>query len=97
MQEPNRFDDSDAKYLEWLRANPTAFVLNVMKKSKTFKVVMHRASCDYAYWERSALGGVTEREYEKIGSLSATDLEQWAAEKKPAAPFSRCRCLSRPA
>ena len=87
-----RFENDDASYLQWLRENPSGYVLNVRATSDSGYVVLHRATCWSISSDRRAGGAYTGAGYRKICSNDIDELAQAAkTEGRSDGSFSK-RC-----
>ena len=91
-----RFSD-DQGYVEWVKAHPDAFVLNLRQRADPDYVVLHRATC----WTISAAGrgtgAYTQRAYRKVGGVSVEELRAVARQEgRIDGSFSKCCALCEP-
>ena len=66
------FDGDDNRYLEWLRAHPAGYVVNVRRTRSPAYVVLHRATCGWIS-RPVPQGGYTERGYLKYCAETEAD------------------------
>lgn len=74
------FAGNDGKYLAWLSANPTGFVLNTRSQNDPFYMVLHRSNCwtiSSAMGWHTSPGRFTEHAYKKICSDTIEELRGW--------------------
>lgn len=87
-----RFENDDLAYLQWLRDNPSGYVLNVRVTADPGYVVLHRATCASISSDRRAANAYTGAEYRKICSNDIDELARAAkAEGRSDGSFSK-RC-----
>jgi len=89
------FQDNDAGYLLWTKANPNGFVVNTRRRSDPEYLVLHRASCPTVLVHRGMdqnPGGFTERGYQKICGKTVQELRaHLSLETGRSSPFTK-RC-----
>lgn len=88
-----KFIDNDDGYLNWIKANPTGYVVNCDRYPRAAYLVLHRATC------RSISGKPTFGErwttaYIKVCSLDRHELESWA--RREIGGELRLNCLCNP-
>lgn len=84
-------------YLDWVRAHPEGFVLNLRDRADSNYVVLHRAKCWTISDSTKADGAYTERSYRKGGAISVDDLRTIARQEgRIDRSFSKCCALRDP-
>ena len=72
------FDRDDNNYLKWMSQNPSAFVVNTMRRRNSNYFFLHRAKCtSIATTTRLKKGAYTERQFIKVGAVDLNELEKW--------------------
>lgn len=74
------FTNDDASYLEWIRSNPTGYVVNCNNIPSPKYLMLHRATC-HTVSGTPARGKTWTSDYIKLCSLDRQDLELWAKDK----------------
>ena len=71
---------NDAYYLQWIRDNPTAYVVNCYRNPTPTYLILHTARCQMINGH-PARGNTWVKDYIKVFSLSRAELESWAKEE----------------
>lgn len=70
------FDNNESGYLDWVKENPDAYVLNAPKTRTGYPNRLHRANCKTI--QTPARTNYTTTTYKKICSYNRETLEIWA-------------------
>lgn len=74
------FDDDDASYLDWVKAHPGGYVLNVRDRPDPHYVVLHRAMCKTISRDLTNPAGYTGASYRKIVAGTKDALRRGAVQ-----------------
>jgi 5-methylcytosine-specific restriction protein A len=85
------FIDNDQGYLQWIKNNPTGFVLNTGPTEASTYTMLHRSSCDHIA-EYEGLTNTGSRS--KVCSNDASELYDWCRDNRPAIGRFHSQCKS---
>ncbi len=88
------FDGNDNEYLEWMKKNPSYYIVNTHRRKNSDYFVLHKSRCHHISTTASLeKGAYTERNYIKIGTDDLKELETWFRENnnKFEGEFSECK------
>jgi hypothetical protein len=88
-----RFENDDAAYEAWLRANPEGFVINARRHPSPAYLKLHRATCAHISTLQPGYSRWTSGDYLKICGADRTELVRWAVQEVGSQPENRCGCL----
>jgi hypothetical protein len=84
----HEFRDDDQGYLEWLARHNDGYVVNINRSFSATDARLHQADCSELTRDPGE-GKARTGSYIKICSTSASELDQWAAQRVPEA-IRRC-------
>lgn len=84
------FSDAEARYLAWLAANPTGWVVNTTRRPDPEYLVLHRATCASI---STAHANYTTHGYMKVCAQTRADLEAWGRDHVRGQVTCTCHCL----
>jgi hypothetical protein len=96
------FDKAEQDYLDWLKAHPSGFVLNVLRGAPEKCSMLHRSTCrtisEYgmAGGHQTAMGAFTHNTYIKVCADYVDELQDWLRDRRvndfvnPRGPSGRC-------
>ncbi|HUY86330.1 MAG TPA: hypothetical protein VMU77_04395 [Acidimicrobiales bacterium] len=91
IQYGTEFEDNDAGYMKWLKANPKGFVINCDLKPIADYVVLHKSNCKTISGEPAKGEGWTVA-YKKVCSDMAIQLELWSRRAVGVLPHRCEKC-----
>lgn len=75
------FIDNEAGYREWVKANPTGYVLNLHREPQPIYLILHRADCHTINPERAPKTQNWTGDYVKKCSSDRRGFQEWADQR----------------